>query len=117
MKNILFALEILLTLSMASNASTNEAAWTPPSGTDELLAEMFSPLPLQAGVCDIVGIGVVTNSTESSISINVENFWIGNPGSNTLTISTDHALPPVTNTPIVIFASSYALPRYFAEAA
>ena len=108
MKKILLILGFSLALNTIANASTNEFAWSPPLETNELLAERFSPLPLQAGVCDIVGIGVVTNSTVNSISLTVENFWIGNPGSNTLTISTDNAIPPVTNTPIVFFATKYS---------
>lgn len=108
MRHSHFIMWALLALCMASPASADDVAWSPPLGTDELVAGQFSPIPLQAGVCDIVGVGIVTNTTANSISLNVVNYWVGNPGSNTLTLLVNNALPPVTNTPIVFFATRYS---------
>ena len=76
-----------------------------------------SPIPLQAAVCDIVGIGTVTgistNAWGEVAHLDVENYWIGNPGSNTLSVSGNKLFLPVTSTSIVFFATSYTLPHYY----
>lgn len=76
-----------------------------------------SPLPLQAAVCDIVGVGTVTgistNSWGEVAHLDVDNYWIGNPGSNTLSVSANMLFLPVTSTSIVFFATSYTLPHYY----
>jgi len=76
-----------------------------------------SPLPLQAAVCDIVGVGVVTDISTNQwgdiAHLSVDNYWIGNPGSNTLSVSANRSALTVTNTPIVFFATSYTLPSYY----
>ena len=76
-----------------------------------------SPIPLQAAVCDIVGIGTVTgistNAWGEVAHLDVENYWIGNPGSNTLCVSANELFLPVSSTSIVFFATSYTLPHYY----
>lgn len=83
---------------------------TPPpldlSGPTPYLEEMAS-LPLQAGVCDIVGIGHVINVSSQGVSVVVDTYWTGNPGSNTLSITIHENIPPATNAPIVFFATKY----------
>ena len=73
-------------------------------------------LPLQAGICDIIGVGRVTNAVadassdfwEGSVDLVVDNFWRGNPGTNTFTIQMGRVWhPPVTNTPLVFYLISY----------
>ncbi len=91
------------------------SSWTP----EERVAfrARQSPLPLQAAVCDIIGIGTVTdistNQWTEVAHLSVSNYWIGDPGSNTLSISANKLLLPVSSTQIVFFATSYALPHYY----
>lgn len=116
-KHIVVLMSILLSLLTANtipcNGEEETKSWSP-----EVVAEMRayeSPIPLQAAVCDIVGIGIVTdlstNYWGATAHIAVSNYWAGNPGTNTLGISANYFGLTVTNTPIVFFASSYALPR------
>ena len=94
------------------------SSWTP----EERVAfrARQSPLPLQAAVCDIIGIGTVTgistNQWTEVAHLSVSNYWIGDPGSNTLSISANKLLLPVSSTQIVFFATSYALPHSYARA-
>ena len=89
------------------------SSWTP----EERVAfrARQSPLPLQAAVCDIIGIGTVTdistNQWTEVAHLSVSNYWIGDPGSNTLSISANNLLLPVSSTQIVFFATSYVLPH------
>lgn len=75
-----------------------------------------SPIPLQAAVCDIVGVGIVTGMSTNGwgdvVDLAVDHYWIGNPGSNTLSVSASRSSLTVTNTPIVFFATSYVLPHF-----
>jgi hypothetical protein len=73
-----------------------------------------APIPLQAAICDIIGTGFVTDVAESGddriTRIEGVNYWVGDPGSNTLFI-VSHTNPPVNaNIPILFFANSYYLP-------
>ena len=102
----------------ASSALAEEdegSSWTP----EERLAFRVrqSPLPLQAAVCDIIGIGTVTgistNQWTEVAHLSVSNYWIGDPGSNTLSISGNKLFLPVSSTQIVFFATSYEMPQYY----
>ncbi len=94
-----------------------ENQWTPEE-TAAIRARQ-SPIPLQAAVCDIVGVGVVTgistNQWGDVAHLAINNYWIGNPGSNTLSVSASHSALTVTNTPIIFFATSYTLPQYYSR--
>jgi hypothetical protein len=63
-------------------------------------------LPTQAFLCDIVGTGRVIGSSPHTFRIEVDNYWLGNPGSNSLDIAANDLIPPVTNSPIVFFATT-----------
>jgi hypothetical protein len=73
-----------------------------------------SPIPLQAAICDVIGTGLVTDVTEAGderiIRIEVGNYWVGDPGSNTLFIASYTNPPASAQIPILFFASSYHLP-------
>ena len=70
--------------------------------------DRISALPLQAGTCDIIGVGRVTNSWNDGITLSVDNYWYGDPGSNSLSVAMHGYHPPVTNTPLVFFLSKYS---------
>ncbi len=110
------ALSVALEFVSSAHAEEEEgSSWTPEERAD--FRSRQSPLPLQAAVCDIVGVGVVTGMSTNRwgdiAHISVDNYWIGNPGSNTLSVSANRSALTVTNTPIVFFATSYELPHYY----
>jgi hypothetical protein len=107
----IFLFMLILCQTLAANPTTNASGTFPG---DSVRARR-SPIPLQAAICDIIGTGFATGVTEIGddriTRIEVENYWIGNPGSNTLFI-VSHTNPPVSDqTPILFFASSYHLPE------
>ncbi|MGI5869853.1 MAG: hypothetical protein ACOX9C_10485 [Kiritimatiellia bacterium] len=79
-----------------------------------------SPIPLQAAVCDTIGIGrvasVSTNRWDEIVRFDDIQYWIGDPGSNTLSVIAGFSGLVVTNTPVVFFATRYALPSGFHSA-
>jgi len=108
---------LLITTACATQIPPNdeeeENRWTPEETAK--IRSSQSPIPLQAAVCDIVGVGVVTDISTNQwgdiVQLAVNNYWIGNPGSNTLNVSANRSALTVTNTPIVFFATRYVLPR------
>ena len=73
-------------------------------------------IPINAAVGDIIGIGRVTNAWHDtsldrwigSVDLVVDEFWRGNPGTNSFTIPLGwYWQPPVTNTPLVFFLTKY----------
>ena len=76
-----------------------------------------SPIPVQAAVCDTIGIGrvasVSTNRWDEIVRFDDIQYWIGDPGSNSLSVIASFSGLVVTNTPVVFFATSYALPNYY----
>lgn len=74
------------------------------------LSQMLSEenaLPLQAGICNVVGVGHITNAWDSGVTVAVDKYWIGNPGSNSLSIAAQKL--SITNGPVVFFATEYVL--------
>jgi hypothetical protein len=71
----------------------------------------LASLPIQAHLCDIAGTGQVVESLPNSFRIVVDNYWYGNPGSNTLSIAVAANPPPATNAPILFMASTNAYLR------
>ena len=74
-------------------------------GNDDSYDKHISPIPLLAGICDIIGIGRVTNTWENGegVYIAVDNYWRGNPGYDSLSVSITTNLPPISNDPLVFF--------------
>ena len=98
----------------ADELATNSFGWVFAPGSPAALRAHQSPLPLQAAICDIIGIGHVADVAESGreriTRIEVDNYWIGSPGTNTLFL-VSHTNPPVNaEVPILFFASSYSFP-------
>ena len=71
------------------------------------IAKQLNSIPLQAGICDIMGVGRVTNTWANGkgVVIAVDNYWHGDPGHDSLSIPMETHQPPVTNTPLVFFLS------------
>jgi len=65
-----------------------------------------STLPLLAGICDIIGIGRVTNTWANGkgVLIAVDEYWRGNPGTDTLSVFSDYTNNiSVSDEPMVFF--------------
>jgi len=78
--------------------------------TSEMISKKrHSPLPLLAGICDIVGIGRVTNHWDNGkgVYIAVDNYWRGDPGHDFASVYTTTNLPPVSNDPLVFFITKH----------
>lgn len=79
-----------------------------------------SPMPLQAAVCDTIGIGRITGMSTNTwgevAQIDDIHFWIGDPGSNTLSVATGSGGLVATNIPVVFFATRYDLPSRYSAA-
>jgi len=73
--------------------------------SDMIIKKRKSSLPLLAGVCEIIGIGRVTNTWENGngVYIAVDDYWYGNPGYNTLSIQISTNQPHVSDTQLVFF--------------
>jgi hypothetical protein len=99
---------------LAGNLMTNEIGWVFVPGAPATIRALQSPIPLQAAICDIIGTGMVADVAEVGderiIRLEVGNYWIGDPGSNTLFV-VSHTNPPVSaSVPILFFINSYQLP-------
>jgi Uncharacterized conserved protein len=107
---IIFCCQVLV-----AHLTTNEVGWVLEPNSRAARRARESPIPLQAGICDIIGIGFVSAVEDAGgltrvSRIEVANYWLGNPGSNTLFIAA-HTNPPVdAHVPILFFANSYHLP-------
>ena len=100
--------------TLATTLITNEIGWVFIPGDPASIRARDTPVPLQAAICDIIGAGIVSDVTKTNETcitrIEVDNYWTGNPGSNTLFV-VSHTNPPVdANIPILFFVNSYPLP-------
>jgi len=64
-----------------------------------------SALPLQAAVCDLVGVGLPVQSDGTNTTLQITQLWWGDP-TNTVTLTT-RELVPTNNVNIVFFISKY----------
>ena len=96
-------------------ARTNGNIYVPPN-IEEILSRpqvpyknQFTTIPQMAGTADIIGVGRVTNKWENGkgVVLDVDNYWYGNPGSNTLSFASHATQLIATNTPLVFFLSTY----------
>ncbi len=68
-----------------------------------------SALPLQAAVCDVIGIGNLVSQSETNSIINVSQYWFGTSQTNLLSIHTvDDEILPTGGTNFVFFLSRYS---------
>ena len=65
-------------------------------------------LPLQAAVCDVIGIGHIASQTSTNAVIKVSDYWIGDSGTNTVVVSlTTPSDFAGCNTNFLFFLSKY----------
>jgi hypothetical protein len=82
---------------------------TPAMGQDtNMFWHMYSPLPLQAAVCDVIGIGRALRQDNKYATFQIDLLWHGSVTNNPVQFYRGNAQPMPTNgTPIVFFASKY----------
>jgi len=93
---------------IASVVIYSQVYWFHGNTTAEITKKEKSPLPLQAGICDIIGVGRVTNTWQNGngIFISVDDYWFGNPGYDSLSIPVKTNQIPIMNEPLVFFIST-----------
>ena len=72
--------------------------------------DWVSALPLQAAVCDVIGIGALESQTSTSALINVSQFWLGNPQTNIIDVSVSQSgvVLPSEGTNFLFFISTHS---------
>jgi len=72
--------------------------------------DSMTTVPQLVRLADVIGIGTPTNCTDEGVTIHVSSYWLGNPGSNTLYMSTNPygtLMPTLSNgVPVVFFATT-----------
>ena len=65
-------------------------------------------LPLQAAVCDVVGIGHALSQDDTNAVFQIDQFWHGSVTNNPVSFKMKNWKPfPTNGTPVVFFASKY----------
>jgi len=62
-------------------------------------------IPILAGLCDIVGVGRITNVWENGrgVYFSVDSYWRGNPGTDALSVFADTNFMILSDSPMVFF--------------
>jgi len=72
--------------------------------------DSMTTVPQLVRLADVIGVGTATNCTDDGVTIHVSSYWLGNPGSNTLYLSTNPygtQMPTLSNgVPVVFFATT-----------
>jgi len=88
------------------------------SGYSKNVIDTMTTVPQLVKLADVVGVGSTTNCTEDGVTINVSSYWLGNPGSNTLYLSTDSygtSMPTFSNGVSVVFFATTNLHIFFSD--
>jgi hypothetical protein len=99
MKTKIHSLSVALALSASCRlfAQTND----PPRS-------WISALPLQAAVCDVIGVGALVSQSATNAIIQVAQSWLGTSGGSMLNVRTDEEESlPTGGTNFVFFLSKY----------
>ncbi|MGI5868949.1 MAG: hypothetical protein ACOX9C_05860 [Kiritimatiellia bacterium] len=81
----------------------------PAMGQDtNMLVNLSSALPLQAAVCDVIGIGRALSQDDKYATFQIDQLWYGGVTNNPVQFYRKYAQPlPTNGTPVVFFASKY----------
>ena len=80
--------------------------------------DSMTTVPQLVRLADVIGVGTATNCTEDGVTINVSSYWLGDPGSNTLYLSTDSygtQMPTLSNGAFVVFFATTNLHIYLSD--
>ncbi len=65
-------------------------------------------LPLQAAVCDVIGVGHALSQDDTNAVFQIDQFWYGSVTNNPVVLYREYSEPfPTNSTPVVFFASKY----------
>jgi hypothetical protein len=77
--------------------------------------DSMTTVPQLVRLADVIGVGTATNCTEDGVTVNVSSYWLGDPGSNTLYLSTapyGTQMPTLSNGVSVVFFATTNLHVY-----
>ncbi|NLB70190.1 MAG: hypothetical protein GX804_11035 [Lentisphaerae bacterium] len=78
------------------------------SGEQDPPLSWNTALPLQAAVCDVIGLGYAVTQDNNNIYLNIDQFWYGDVTNNPVLLRGGHGeLMPTNNIPVIFFASKY----------
>jgi hypothetical protein len=80
--------------------------------------DSMTTVPQLVRLADVIGIGTATNCTDEGVILNVSSYWLGNPGSNKLYLSTNPygtQMPTLSNGVSVVFFATTNLHIYLSD--
>ena len=79
---------------------------------DEHYLSRMNPLPLQAAVCDVIGIGALESQTDTNVVINVSQYWFGDLQTNVINVKNSiYSAFPSGGTNFLFFLTKWILPE------
>lgn len=91
---------------------------TAQSGYVKDAVDSMTTVPQLVRLADVIGIGTATNCTYEGVTLNVSSYWLGDPGSNTLYLSTNPygtQMPTLSNGVSVVFFATTNLHMYLSD--
>jgi hypothetical protein len=80
--------------------------------------DSMTTVPQLVRLADVIGVGTATNCTNDGVTLNVSSYWLGDPGSNTLYLSTapyGTQMPTLSNGVSVVFFATTNLHIYLSD--
>ena len=80
--------------------------------------DAMTTVPQLVRLSDVIGVGTATNCTREGVTLNVSSYWFGDPGSNTLYLSTKPygtQMPTLSNGVSVVFFATTNLHIYLSD--
>ena len=110
--------KIILIAVMSTSFAMCEEEFHPVKDYAKYVVESMSPLPLQAAVSDIIGIGELESRISTGALIRVSQYWFGNQQTNIINAYVDNDYIPDRGTNFLFFlaiptslTNEYGLPR------
>ena len=75
-------IKIIILAALSASVAICEEDFHPVRDYHKNANESMNPLPLQAAVCDIIGIGELESLTSTGALIRVSQYWFGDPQTN-----------------------------------
>ena len=95
--------KIIILAAMSASLAMCEEEFHPVKDYAKYTIESLNPLPLQAAVCDIIGIGKLESRTSTGALIRVSQYWFGNQQTNIIDANVDNDYIPAGGTNFLFF--------------
>lgn len=85
---------------------------------DKTSVDAMTTVPQLVRLSDVIGVGTATNCTNEGVVLNVSSYWLGDPGSNTLYLTTNPygtEMPIISNGVSVVFFATTNLHVYLSD--